>query len=77
MIGPEKKEPPAGMPKGSDKRVISQIDNEDYNPPEINSQYNPQAIRLASQYLQENADTRGEIQHLILHPDEIPQKDPG
>ena len=77
MIGPEKKEPPAGKPKGSDKRVISQIDNEDYNPQKVNSQYNPQAIRLASQYLQENADTRGEIQHLILHPDEIPQKDPG
>lgn len=76
MIGSQKKEPPAGKPEGSEKRVKSPIDNEDYNPQEINSQYNPQAIRLASQYIQENAETRGEIQHLILHPDEIPEKDP-
>jgi len=77
MIGSQKKEPPAGKPEGSEKRVKSLIDNEDYNPQEINSQYNPQAIRLARQYLQENAEIRGEVQRLILHPDEIPEKDPG
>ena len=76
MIGSQKKEPPAGKPEGSEKRVKSPIDNEDYNPQDLQSQYNPQAIKLASQYIQENAETRGEIQHLILHPDEIPEKDP-
>lgn len=77
MIGSGKKEPPAGKPEGSSDRVISLIDNTDYNPQELESQYNPQAIELARQYLQEPAEIRGEVQRLILHPDEIPEKDPG
>lgn len=77
MIGSQKKEPPASKAEGSEKRVISLIDNTDYNHQEVNSQYNPQAVQLARQYLQENAEIRGEVQRLILHPDEIPEKDPG
>lgn len=77
MIGSQKKEAPAGKQGTSEKRVISQIDNTDYNPQEVNSQYDPQAVKLAGLYLAENAEVRGKIQHLILHPDEMPEKDPG
>lgn len=77
MIGSQKKEPPAGKPEGSDKRVISQIDNTDYNPQEVKSQFTSQATKLAGQYLAENAEVRGEIQYLILHPDEMPENDLG
>jgi len=77
MIGSQNKEPPAGKPEGSDKRVISQIDNTDYNPQEVKSQYSSQATKLAGLYLAENAEVRGEIQYLILHPDEMPENDLG
>lgn len=42
MVGSQTKEPPAGKPEGSQKRVISQIDNTDYNPPDGKSQHEPQ-----------------------------------
>lgn len=49
MVGSQIKEPPAGKPEGSHKRVTSPIDNKDYNPPGNKSQHEPQGAGVVDQ----------------------------
>ena len=75
MIGP-KKEPPAGTPGGSIDRDTSETYNTEYTPNGHKSQYEPQAIKLAGNFLAASDEIKRQANYLILNPGELPPAAP-
>ena len=76
MIGSEKNEVPASGPGTSENRVISEFDNTDYIPATGKSQYNPQAVSMASEFISASDDVKREAYYLIGNPGELPPTPP-